>query len=194
MLLLIIGLATFFAIHLLPTNRPLREVLVRRLGYWGYMAFFSILSLASFALIVIGYHKLQLHPGKNPLLWSAPEAARHLALGGVLLAAVLLVAAFIPSRIGKLVKQPASLALLIWATVHAIVNGDLGSLVMFGTFIAYALVSLRAARGRQKGSTGAGQPASMLNDLAVVLLGVALYYLFVRWGHPALIGVVVLPG
>jgi len=195
MLLLVIGLVTFFAIHLLPANQDLRDGLVKRLGYRTYMLFFACFSLGSFALIVIGYHKLQLHPGKNPLLWTAPEWTRHLALAAMLVAFILLTAAYVPSRIRNWLRHPMLIALLIWGSVHLIVNGDLGSLALFGSFIVYALYGLvSAGAGGATGPLGNRQPGSILNDIAVVLMGAAAYYVFVKWGHPALIGVTVLPG
>jgi len=66
MLLLVIGLVVFLSIHLVPSNVELRNGLVARFGDTGYKAFFTIVSLISFVIIVFGFHKLQLHPGKNP--------------------------------------------------------------------------------------------------------------------------------
>ncbi len=81
MMVLIVGLILFLGVHLLPTSPELRDDLRERLGANTYRALFSLLSLAGFIIIVLGYHKLQLHPGKNPVLWNPPVWTRHIAVG-----------------------------------------------------------------------------------------------------------------
>ena len=71
MMVLIVGLILFLGVHLLPTSPELRAGLQERMGTNVYKAVFSLLSLAGFIIIVLGYHKLQLHPGKNPILWNS---------------------------------------------------------------------------------------------------------------------------
>ena len=79
MLVLVIGLIVFFAIHLVPANIELRNGLVGRFGETGYKAIFGVLSLVGLVLIVLGFHKLQIHPGKNPQLWVPAVWTRHIA-------------------------------------------------------------------------------------------------------------------
>ena len=76
MLLLGLGLALFFAIHLVPTAPAVRDGLTARFGEGAYKGLFSVVSLLGFALIVYGYQKLQLHPGKNPILWTPPPGMK----------------------------------------------------------------------------------------------------------------------
>ncbi len=138
MLLLVLGLIVFFAIHFVPTSPDIRNGLVERFGAGTYKLAFSVISLLGFALIVIGYHKLQLSPGKNPVLFSPPEWTRHIAYLLMLPSMIFLVAANVPSRIRTAVKHPMLLAVKLWALAHLLVNGDLGSLLLFGSFLAYA--------------------------------------------------------
>ena len=135
MMLLIVGLILFLGVHLLPTSPDLRAGLQARLGTNGYKAVFSLLSLAGLIVIVLGYHKLQLHPGKNPILWNPPEWTRHFAAGLMLPAMVLLVASVIPSRIRTTIRHPMLSAIKIWALAHLISNGDLGGVLLFGSFL-----------------------------------------------------------
>ena len=79
MLLLIVGLVIFIAIHLVPTMPDLRRGLAERFGEGAYKAAFSIISILGFALIVLGYHKLQIHAGKNVVLFDPPNWTRHVA-------------------------------------------------------------------------------------------------------------------
>ena len=189
MLLLVIGLVVFFAIHLVPTNVELRNGLVARFGENGYKAFFAIVALIGFVLIVLGFYKLQLHPGKNPQLWYPPLWCRHLAVALMLPAMIALVAAYVPSRIHTMLRHPMLIAIKLWALAHLLANGDLASLVLFGSFLAYAVydrisVKKRAALGPLGTKTG---PA--INDVIVVVGGVVLYAVFLYWAHEFLIGV-----
>lgn len=187
MLPLILGLLLFFAIHLVPTSPSLRDGLVERFGASAYKIGFSVLSLVGFVLIVLGYHKLQLMPGKNPVLWDPPSWTRHIAFLLMLPAMILLVAAFVPSRIRTAVKHPMLSAIKAWALAHLLVNGDLGSLVLFGAFLAFAVYDRISVKRRTV--TVPAAPPGILNDLLVVAGGLALYVFMLVWGHGALIGV-----
>ena len=190
MLLLIVGLVAFLGLHLLPTAPDLRASLIERLGAGTYKAAFSILSLLSFAVIVLGYHKMQLHPGKNPVLWDPPVWARHIALALMLPAMIFLVAANVPSRIRTAVKHPMLLAVKIWALAHLLANGDLASLLLFGSFLAYAIYDRISVKARGAlGPLGDAAPKSAMNDVIVVGVGLALYAAMMMGLHKWLIGV-----
>ena len=187
MLLLVVGLIIFFGIHLVPTNPGLREGLRERFGATPYQIAFSVLSLLGFALIVVGYHKLQIVPGKNPQLWLPPAWTKHVAFTLMLPAMILLVAAFVPSRIRSAAKHPMLLAIKIWALAHLLANGTLGALVLFLSFLAFAVydrisVKKRAAAGPLGSSTG-----GIGGDIAVLVVGTALYAFMLLYGHQALI-------
>lgn len=192
MLILIVGLAVFFAIHLVPANPELRNGLAERFGENAWKGIFSIVSLVGFVLIVYGYHKLQLMPGKNPQLWVPPVWTRHVAWLLMLPSLVLLVAAYIPSRIRDVVQHPMLVAIKLWALAHLLANGDAASLLLFGSFLAYAVfdrisVKARSARGPLGARTG-----GLGGDIAVVVVGIALYAFMLHYGHTLLIGVPVL--
>ncbi len=188
MLPLTLGLLMFFAIHLVPTSPSLRDGLVERFGEPAYKLGFSVLSLIGFVLIVVGYHKLQLMPGKNPVLWDPPTWTRHIAFLLMLPAMIFLVAAFVPSRIRTALKHPMLAAIKVWALAHLLVNGDLGSMVLFGAFLAYAVYD-RISVKRRPAKLPTGPAPGPLNDVLVVVGGLALYAFMMLWGHGALIGV-----
>lgn len=194
MMLLIVGLILFLGVHLLPTSPELRAGLQARLGTNGYKAIFSLLSLAGLIVIVLGYHKLQLHPGKNPILWNPPEWTRHFAAGLMLPAMVLLVASVIPSRIRTTIRHPMLSAIKIWALAHLISNGDLGGVLLFGSFLAFAVYDRISVKRRGAlGPLGNAKPPSVVNDVIVIVLGVALYAALLFGGHAWLFGVSPLP-
>jgi len=188
-LVMVIGLVLFFAIHLVPANVDLKNGLIGRFGGTGYKAIFSVVSLLGLALIVLGFYKLQLHPGKNPQLWIPPIWTRHLALALMLPAMIALVAAYVPSHIHVMLKHPMLIAIKTWALAHLLANGDLASLLLFGSFLAFAVYDRISVKRRgDLGPLGKGS-GPWINDVIVVVLGTALYASIVLYLHELVIGV-----
>lgn len=194
MIPLIIGLVLFFTVHLVPTKPELRNGLIARYGDNGYKIGFSIVSLIAFVIIVVGYHKLQVMPGKNPVLWYPPVALRHATLLLMFASFVLLVAAYIPSKLRDMVQHPMLGAVKFWAFGHLLANGDMGSIILFGSFLAWAIFDRVSLKSREGGRGPLGdRQGTLLGDAAVIVIGAGLFLGMVYWGHPALIGVPVLP-
>ncbi len=194
MMVLVVGLILFLGVHLVPTSPELRDGLKERIGEVPYKAIFSLLSLVGLVVIVLGYHKLQLHPGKNPILWDPPTWTRHIAVALMLPAMILLVASVIPSRIRTAVRHPMLIAIKTWAFAHLIANGDLGALLLFGSFLAFAVYDRISVKKRgAQGPLGNATPSSAINDVIVVVVGVALYAALLYGGHQWLIGVAPIP-
>jgi len=195
MMALIVGLVIFLGIHLLPTSPEIRNGLVARMGANGYKAFFAIVSLVGLVVIVLGYHKMQLHPGKNPILWDPPVWTRHLAALLMLPSLILLAASQIPSRIRTAVRHPMLAAVKLWALAHLLANGDLASMLLFGSFLVFAIYDRISVKQRGAlGPLGDKKPAGVVNDVIVVGVGVALYAALLFGGHEWLIGVAPIPG
>lgn len=189
MMVLIVGLIIFLGVHLLPTSPALSAGLKARIGEGPYKAVFGVLSLIGFVVIVLGYHKLQLHPGKNPILWHPPVWTRHIAIALMLLSMISVAAFLIPSRIGQALKHPMLVAIKVWALAHLLANGDLGALLLFGSFLAYAVYDRISVKKRGKMPAAAGADPSALNDILVLALGAALWAAMLFGGHEWLIGV-----
>lgn len=195
MLPLIIGLVIFFAAHLVPTAPDLRAGLAKRFGELPVKGAIALASAVGLVVIVIGYHKLQLEPAKDPQIWLPPIWTRHITFLIMLLAFILLVAAYVPSRIRTGAKHPMLAAVKLWAFGHLLANGDLGSMVLFGSFLAWAVFDRISVKRRGAlGPLGAAKPASALNDIAVIVIGAALWAFMLLWGHAHIIGVPLLPG
>ena len=189
MLVMVIGLFLFLAIHLVPANVDLKNGLIARFGATGYKVLFSVVSLIGLALIILGFYKLHLHPGKNPILWDPPTWTKHIAFLLMIPAMICLVAAYVPSRIRTALKHPMLVAIKIWALAHLIANGDLASLMLFAGFLAFAVydrisVKKRGALGPLGDKTGGAA-----GDITVVAVGLALYAFMLWAGHALLIGV-----
>ncbi len=108
-------------------------------------------------------------------------------------AIVLLVAAYVPSRIRTAVGHPMLTALMIWACAHLLANGDLASVLLFGSLLGFAVYDRFSVVGRSSpGPLGSAQGGA-LNDILVIAVGIALYTLILFWGHAKLTGVALLP-
>src|SRR5215471_17071231 len=189
MTLLIIGIVAFLGLHLVPTLSGLRERLVARLGEGAYKGLFALLSIAAFILLVYGF-------AKAPVIqvWSPPSWTRWVAIVLMLPAFIFLVAAYVPGQIKAKLKHPFLVAIKTWALAHLIANGDLASIILFGSFLAYAAFDRIAIKHRpatgHMGAAGGGPPR---NDAIAVVGGLILYVIFLVWLHPLLIGTSPLP-
>lgn len=196
MLVMVMGLALLIAIHLVPAQPEIRGTLVARMGDGGYKVLFSVLSLAGLALIVVGWQKLGLSVSKNPEIWTPPVWTRHVSLLLMLPAMILLAAAYIPSRIRTAAKHPMLAAVKIWAFSHLLANGDLASIVLFGSLLAYAVFARISMKRRAAGS-GLGplgtRTGGIGGDIAAVAIGTALYAALLLGVHRWLFGVAPLP-
>jgi uncharacterized membrane protein len=191
--LLVLGLVLFLGTHAFSMARANRAAAVARIGEGPYKGLYSLLSLAGIVLISIGYG--QYRAGGYIPVWDPPVWTRHLALLLVLVAFICFVAAYLPGHIKARLKHPMLAGVKIWALAHLLANGDLGSILLFGSFLVWGVAARISVKRRdvaaQHGGTAA--PAGIRNDLLAVAIGTAVYAAFVFWLHPWLIGVPVLP-
>ncbi len=192
MTLLILGLVLFLGAHAFTMARGPRAALVGRLGETGYKAAYAAVSLIGFVLLVQGFGAYRAGAWVN--VWHPPTFTKHLALLLTLPIFILFLATYLPGRIKGLAKHPTLLAVKIWATSHLLANGDLGGMLLFGGFLAWAVMA-RISLKRRAGAVNPPVPAGFqANDAIAVGGGLALWAIFVFWAHPALIGVAVWPG
>jgi uncharacterized membrane protein len=183
---LVLGLAIFLANHLFVTFRGARAAAIARLGLNGYRFLFSLVSLLGLVLIVWGYGDYRAQGWID--VWSPPAFMRHATVGLMLFSAILMVAVFIPSHIKARAKHPMLASVKIWAFAHLLSNGDLGSILLFGTFLGWAVYARIAAK-RRLDTMPPVAPPGWLNDLIVVALGIVIYLALGYVFHPIVIGV-----
>jgi uncharacterized membrane protein len=182
--ILILGLVVFLGSHIFVTFRETRAALIARLGV-GYRALFALVAIIGLALIVKGYADYRAHEWVQ--VWSPPAFMRHITITLMLFAAIFL-AALIPSHIKVWIKHPMVTSVKTWALAHLLVNGDLGSIILFGAFLLWGGYARVAAKRR--GDRGfANPPTDWTNDIIVVVLGVVLFFLLAYYFHPYVIGV-----
>ena len=182
--ILILGLVVFLGSHIFVTFRDTRAVLIARLGV-GYRVLFSLVSLVGLALIVKGYADYRAHEWID--VWSPPAFMRHITITLMLFAAIF-IAALIPSHIKAWIKHPMVTSVKTWALAHLLVNGDLGSILLFGSFLLWGGYARVAAKRR--GDRGfANPPAGWTNDIIVLVLGAVIFFVLGFYFHPYVIGV-----
>jgi uncharacterized membrane protein len=148
---LLLAAVAFAGSHVLLSSAPVRGPLARALGEWPFVGLYSAISLGLFVWLVGAY-------GDAPLveLWAAPTVVRYVALGVMVVASVLVAcglsltsptgvslkpaAAGAPlAGIFKVTRHPVLWGIGLWAVVHVMANGDLASLILFGSLGVLAL-------------------------------------------------------
>jgi uncharacterized membrane protein len=186
MALFIAGLVLFLGIHSIAIVAPAwRDAqAARRPGAWK--GAYSLVSIVGFALLVYGYGMARQTP---VVVWSPPAALRHLALLVMLPVFPLLLATYLPGRIKAVAKHPMLLAVKLWAAAHLLANGTLVDMILFGSFLAWAVLDRIAVKKRPAPRNGPAAVPSTLNDAIALAGGLAIYTVFLLWAHRWLIGV-----
>lgn len=186
---LILGLILVLGIHSISIVSPSgRDALARRLGEWPYKGLYSVIAIVGIILVVRGYGDARLDP---TVLYTTPSWMSHVVMLLMLPVFPLLLAAYLPGRISVTVKHPMLVAVKAWALAHLLVNGTLADVLLFGGFLAWAVVD-RISMKRRTERARPTLPTSSFNDVIVVIGGLGLYVLFAFWLHPAWIGVPVM--
>jgi uncharacterized membrane protein len=161
---LIAASAFFLLIHFAVSGTRLRDALVRRLGEGPYRAAFALASIAGLAWMVYGYRHAPV-----VALWEQPAALRPLAFALVFVAFLFVVVGLAtpsPTQVGKegrlqqgadgvrgmlrITRHPFLWGVALWALVHVVMNGDLSSLILFGSLLVLALGGPRAIDAKRQ--------------------------------------------
>jgi len=185
---LIIGLFLFLGVHsvrIVADNWRTRTI--ERIGPHSWKGIYTLLSLAGFALMVWGYGEARQVP---VILYDPPMFTRHLAALLVLLAFVLVAAAYVPgNHIKAAVGHPMYAGIKLWAFAHLLSNGRLADVILFGAFLAWSIVGFIASRRRDR-RAGTVYPAGVAALSALtVIAGFFAWAVFAFWAHRWLIGV-----
>ncbi|MGO9933929.1 MAG: NnrU family protein [Steroidobacteraceae bacterium] len=182
---LILGLILFLGVHSIAIFAPgLRE---RARSGWGegtWKGVHSLISLLGFVLIIYGFGLARQSP---VVLYTPPQWMRHVTALLMLPVFPLLIAAYLPGRIKSAAKHPMLAAVKFWAFAHLLANGMLADVLLFGGFLAWAVLDRISLKKRPQNLRTA--PPGRFNDAIAVIAGLALYGLFVGWAHFRLFGV-----
>lgn len=188
MLALVLGLLLFLGVHSMRVFAADWRVLqIDRRGLLVWKGIYSLIALVGLILIIWGYAQARLTPD---WLWVSPVWTRHLAALLTIPAFILLAAAYVPGTYIKArVGHPLLLAVKFWALAHLIANGTLADLLLFGGFLAWAVVLYIVSR-RHDRLNGIRYPAVGLSrDALAIVVGLAGFVVFALVLHGPLIGV-----
>ena len=148
---LLLAAVAFAGSHVLLSSAPVRGPLARGLGEWPFVGLYSAVSLGLFVWLMGAY-------GAAPLVevWAVSTGVRYVALGVMAVASVLVAGGFTPASptgvplkpaaadaplpgIFKVTRHPVLWGIGLWAFVHVMANGDLASLIFFGSLGVLAL-------------------------------------------------------
>jgi len=91
-----------------------------------------------------------------------------------------------PTYIKKYTKHPMSLGIAIWTVLHLMVNPDITSVILFGSFLAYSSISVLVAELRSSESKEV--IPKIHYDMLSIVLGALLTFLAFNF-HEYLSGV-----
>lgn len=181
--MLIAAAVAFLAIHFLVSGTRLRDAIVSAIGEGPYMGLFSLASLAAIIWLILSYNAAQ-QSADNRVLYDLGIGARHLAMPVVLVAFLLAVPGLLtpnPTSVRQegvaaradavkgiltITRHPFLWGVAIWSAMHLIINGDVASVILFGTFFLTAVLgpfSIDAKRKRKMGADWEGFAARTSN-------------------------------
>ena len=185
MALLVAGLILFLGVHLVPVAPALRASLVSRYGERSYRGAFSALSAIGLVLVVVGFGRSR----GGPALFAPEPNAIALAPYAMAASFTLFAAANLRGHLRRIVGHPMLVGTILWAGVHLAANGDPASTILFGAFLAWALVDLASAIARR--AVRVFEP-NVAHDAIAVVAGIGGMLAFAAL-HRVLIGVKVVP-
>ncbi|MDB4837343.1 NnrU family protein [Marinomonas sp.] len=193
MLTLMVGLVIFFAVHSIRLVAPdWRETnMMGRKGMIQWRTRFGMISLLATAFIIMGYQEARLEP---VWLWFPPLFTRHITSLLMLMALFFVGAAIIPKTFTrKKTGYPFLIAVKLWAVAHLLSNGNLADVILFGSFLAWSVVSYVIFRKRDRAADVKASvvipEASIRFDFLAVSFALGSTFFIIAFLHKALIGV-----
>ncbi len=186
MAILIVGLVIFLGVHSVAIIAPrLRDSARGQLGEGAWKGLYAIVSLIGFVAIVHGFGLARQAP---VVLYTPPAWMRHVTFLFMLPVFPLLLASYLPGRISTAAKHPMLAAVKFWAFGHLLANGTAADVLLFGGFLAWAVVDRISLKRRPQQALRTARPGRF-NDLIAVVLGLVFYGVFIGWAHLRLFGV-----
>jgi uncharacterized membrane protein len=184
---LVLGLVVFIGAHALTMARGARAGVITRTGEVPYKIVYSLVAILGVVLIGWGYAQYRATGWVQ--IWNPPGFMRHVTVALMWPSIVCIAAAYSPGHIKKTLKHPMLVGVKLWAFAHLLANGDLGSIVLFGGVLAWAVVD----RSSLKRRTDPGAPPIPIggwkNDVVAVVAGTLVYLALGFVFHPLVIGV-----
>ncbi|MGA7490884.1 MAG: NnrU family protein [Xanthobacteraceae bacterium] len=187
--MLVIGLVLFLGAHVFVTLRAPRAAVIARIGEGPYKGLMSLVSLVGLILVGYGFGRYRATGWID--VWSPPWWTYYITQFLMWPASICVVAAYARGNIWRALKHPMLVGVKTWAAAHLISNGDLGSIVLFGSFLAWAVYDRITLKHR----TDPGAPRIPVdghrNDIIALVVGTLLYLALGLVFHPLVVGVAV---
>jgi uncharacterized membrane protein len=179
---LIVGLGIFTVLHLYSMLLPVsRDKLKARMGEGAYKGVYSVAALVGLGVMIMGYRQLSAGPEAGNFLYEPPGGMRHVTMLLVLLAFISIGAFHGRGYLKRWLRNPFSIGIALWSFGHLLSNGRVHAVLMFGTFLALALLDIILSTARGKWPLHEPQPRS---DVIAVIVGMVLYVVFLFGFHP----------
>ena len=187
MSLLIIGLIIFLGSHSCRIfAEPWRNHMIDRLGEVKWKGLYTIISIIGLVLVVIGYGQARQTP---VVLWQPATYLTHIAILLNLVAFIFLAGSSPSNNAIRLkLKHPMILGVKVWALAHLLANGTLVDLILFGSFLLWAILDFRSARKRPI-LMPEKAVVSTKATVIVIVSGIVIWAAFIFGLHQYLIGV-----
>ena len=185
--ILVLGLAAFIGAHVFVTLRAQRAVVIARIGEWPYKTIMGLVSLVG--IILIGYGFGQYRATGWIDVWSPPRWTFYVTQLLMWPASICVVAAYIRGDIWRTLKHPMLVGVKTWAVAHLISNGDLGSIVLFGSILAWAVYDRITLKRRSDPGAPPIPAGGRRRDWIAIAVGTVLYLALGLVFHPIVVGI-----
>jgi uncharacterized membrane protein len=150
--------------------------------------------VALVGLILIGYGFGQYRSSDWIEVWYPPRWTIYVTQILMWPASICVVAAYLRGDIWRKLKHPMLVGVKTWAVAHLVSNGDLGSIVLFGSFLGWAIYD-RITLKRRIDPGAPPIPVGGRRDDVIALIGGTILYLALGLVfHPLVVGVPVSAG
>jgi uncharacterized membrane protein len=185
--LLVVGLVVFIGAHVFVTRRDARAAVIARIGEGPYKGLFALVSLLGLILIVYGFGQYRANEWID--VWHPPRWTFYLTQILMWPASIFVVAAYIRGNIWRRLKHPMLVGIKTWAVAHLIANGDLGSILLFGSFLGWAGYDRVTLKHRADPGAPPIPAGGRRNDIVALVVGTVLYLALGLVFHPLVVGV-----
>jgi uncharacterized membrane protein len=184
--ILVLGLIAFIGPHVFITMREPRAALIARIGEGPYKGLLSLLSIIG--IVLIGYGSGRYRATEWIDVWYPPRWTYYITQILMWPASIFVVAAYIRGNIWRRLKHPMLIGVKTWAVAHLISNGDVGSIILFGSFLAWAGYDRMTLKHRADTGAPPIPAGGHRNDIIAIVVGTVLYLLLGLVFHPLVIG------
>lgn len=185
--IMVLGLVLFLGAHVFVTLRGARAAVIARVGEWPYKGAMGLVALVGLILIGLGFG--QYRTGGFINVWFPPRWTIYVTQILMWPASIFVVAAYARGDIWRKLKHPMLVGVKTWAAAHLVSNGDLGSIVLFGSVLVWAVYDRITLKRRSDPGAPAIPAGGRRNDVIALVVGTILYLLLGLVFHPLVVGV-----